>query len=188
MKRAERATVTWWQSLGAVLGTLLVAGAALGMAEPWSNFALDPQHSAQSPNASQSLSQIHWQTPVDLDPQYSGSELLIHYGSPMVTAANTVIVPVKTGAQGGFEVEALQWNQRQPDLELADGLYSAAAQLDARVWASDEFGAATLFSRGGRHSLFSGFARLGRGDRRSDSSSTEVRTTQQIRVPTTRTS
>jgi hypothetical protein len=44
---------------------------------------------------------------VDLNPQYSGSELLIHYGSPAITRSNTVIVPVKTGATGGFEVKAL---------------------------------------------------------------------------------
>jgi len=52
------------------------------------------------------LNQILWQTPVDLNPQYSGSELLIHYGSPLVTRSNTVIVPVKVGATSGFRVEA----------------------------------------------------------------------------------
>ncbi len=45
--------------------------------------------------------------PVDLQPQYSGNgSLLIHYGSPLITSANTVIVPVKTGATSGFRVEA----------------------------------------------------------------------------------
>ena len=72
----------------------------------WNNFARDAQHTALSPTASQALNQIHWQTPVDLQPQYSGNDLLIHYGSPLITAANTVIVPVKTGATGGFRVEA----------------------------------------------------------------------------------
>lgn len=73
---------------------------------PWSDYAHDPQHSALSPVASQPLASIHWQTSVDLNPQYSGGELLIHYGSPLITRSNTVIVPVKTGASGGFRIEA----------------------------------------------------------------------------------
>ena len=72
----------------------------------WQGYARDPQHTALSTVASQPLGSILWQTPVDLDPQYSGSDLLIHYGSPLITAANTVIVPVKTGATGGFEVQS----------------------------------------------------------------------------------
>jgi len=72
----------------------------------WNSFAYDAQHTALSPTASQALSRIHWQTPVDLDPQYHRGSLLIHYGSPLVTAANTVIVPVKTGARSGFRVDA----------------------------------------------------------------------------------
>jgi hypothetical protein len=54
----------------------------------------------------QNLSVIRWQTPVDLAPQYSGNDLLIHYGEPLITSANTVLVPVKTGATDGFEVNA----------------------------------------------------------------------------------
>ncbi len=72
----------------------------------WEDFAHDVQHTALSLNQSQPLNRIHWQTPVDLDPQFVGSELLIHYGSPLVTPDNTVIVPVKTGSTGGFRVDA----------------------------------------------------------------------------------
>jgi hypothetical protein len=50
---------------------------------------------------------IAWTTPVDLAPQYTpGGALLTHYGSPVVTTANTIVLPVKTGAAGGFRIEA----------------------------------------------------------------------------------
>ncbi len=76
------------------------------LAATWDGYAGNAQHSALSGVASQPLDVVHWQTPVDLDPQFSGDELLIHYGSPVITAANTVIVPVKTGSSGGFELNA----------------------------------------------------------------------------------
>lgn len=72
---------------------------------PWSGYAHDPQHTAAASVASQPLNRIRWQIPVDVMPQYSTNDLLIHYGSPLVTAANTVILPVKTGPTDGFRVE-----------------------------------------------------------------------------------
>jgi hypothetical protein len=69
----------------------------------WPGHARDPQHTGASTVASQPLSVIHWQTPVDLDPP--SGEIFIHYGSPLVTPAGTVIVPVKTKADS-FRVEA----------------------------------------------------------------------------------
>lgn len=87
----------------AALIPALVAGQSLTLR--WSNYAHDPQHTAVSAVASQPLNRIKWQTPVDLAPQYTGGNLLIHYGSPLVTAANSVIVPVKTGATDGFRLD-----------------------------------------------------------------------------------
>ena len=90
-----------------------VFGQALNI--PWSGYAHDPQHTAVSANPSQALNHIYWSTPVDLDPP--GGTLFIHYGSPIVTAANTVLLPVKTGVAAGgancgtssesFEIQAL---------------------------------------------------------------------------------
>ena len=94
----------------AVLVVWLVSGMvqAQSIRFPWSGYAHDPQHDAIAPVASQPLNHIVWQTPVDLGvPASNTDELLIHYGSPLITRSNTVIVPVKTGAAGGFEVEAL---------------------------------------------------------------------------------
>src|SRR5438105_14129770 len=91
-----------------IAASLLTAHIALAQAIsfPWSGYAHDAQHSAAASVSSQPLSRIRWQTPVDLMPQYSGNDLFIHYGSPLVTASNTVVIPVKTGAIDGFRVDA----------------------------------------------------------------------------------
>ncbi len=72
----------------------------------WPGFGGDAQHSAIGTVATQPLTRLIWQTPVDLVPQYTNGALLVHYGSPVITAKNTVIVPVKTGATNGFRFEA----------------------------------------------------------------------------------
>lgn len=56
--------------------------------------------------ASQDLGRIAWSSAVDLAPQYTpGGALLTHYGSPIVTTNNTVVIPVKTAAGGVYRVE-----------------------------------------------------------------------------------
>jgi hypothetical protein len=98
----------------------------------WEGYGRDEHHTATSAVASQSLETIRWQTPVDLQPQYSGNDLFIHYGSPMITAANTVVVPVKVGATDGFRLEAhdggdgtLKWFQSS-DYILPDSSWTPA--------------------------------------------------------------
>jgi hypothetical protein len=68
-------------------------------------YSHDPQHTCQSAYASQIPQAIRWQTPVDLAPVYSGGDLLTHYGSPLITNGNTVLVPVKTTSSGSFQLE-----------------------------------------------------------------------------------
>ena len=69
----------------------------------WLTHSHDEQHTALSTVQSQPLDAIRWHVPVDLNPPQG--TIYIHYGSPLVTAANTVIVPVKTGTNS-FRVEA----------------------------------------------------------------------------------
>lgn len=73
----------------------------------WSGHGGNAQHSARAAVATQTLSRLLWSTPVDLVPPYtSGGALLIHYGSPVITGAGTVLLPVKTTSSGNFRVEA----------------------------------------------------------------------------------
>ncbi len=54
----------------------------------WPTHSHDDQHTGISSVASQPLTRIRWHVPVDLAPPQG--EIFIHYGSPLVTAANTV--------------------------------------------------------------------------------------------------
>lgn len=96
--RALRVTVALWLAAG-------LAGAR-SFAQGWPGYGHDPRHTTIAAGPSQVPQRVRWSAPVDLAPQYSGSDLLIHYGSPVITVANTVILPVKTGASGGFRAEA----------------------------------------------------------------------------------
>jgi hypothetical protein len=83
---------------------LVVASSVQSAAADWRTHAGNPQHTALSAVAAQPLQVIRWTAPVDLAPP--AGTILIHYGSPLVSAGNTVILPVKTGTSGGFRVEA----------------------------------------------------------------------------------
>ena len=73
----------------------------------WLSYGGDAQHSALAAVKTQDLARIAWQTPVDVAPQYSPQGyLLVHYGSPVITAKNTVLVPVKRAATDNFRIEA----------------------------------------------------------------------------------
>ena len=72
----------------------------------WAGFAGNAQHTAATSVRPQPLSRIRWRAKVDLAPTVEGGGLPIHYGSPMITAANTVLVPTRLSANAGFRVVA----------------------------------------------------------------------------------
>jgi hypothetical protein len=64
-------------------------------------FAGNAQHTSSYAAPAQNLNTIKWSTNID----FNNTGALTHYGSPLVTAGNTVLVPVKT-AGDGFRVDA----------------------------------------------------------------------------------
>ncbi len=95
-----------------VLAWLCLAPAWGNDVPAWRGHAANAQHTAKSPAPGQSLANIHWTMAVDLAPPQAhgkaAGELLIHYASPMITAKNTVLVPVKTTSEGNFEIRAVK--------------------------------------------------------------------------------
>src|SRR5437868_2701241 len=94
------------QCVALAAAPVLISSASQAAAAEWSTFAGDSQHTGISAAAAQPLDVIKWTTSVDLDPQYYSGFLNIHYGSPVITPASTVIVPVKTAASNGYELRA----------------------------------------------------------------------------------
>jgi hypothetical protein len=93
----------------AVAGTWrAVAGSTAGI--EWAGFAGNAQHTAVATVRSQHFKRIRWRVNVDLNPVLDLKDLLIHYGSPMITAANTVLVPTRISAKAGFRVVAYSGN------------------------------------------------------------------------------
>jgi hypothetical protein len=72
----------------------------------WAGFAENPQHTSLSRVRPQPLRRIHWRATIDRHPLDFLHSLPTHYGSPMITAANTVLVPTKVSAKAGFRVVA----------------------------------------------------------------------------------
>jgi hypothetical protein len=81
------------------------AGGA-GAAVAWAGFAGNAQHTAVARHRPQPFRRIHWRAKVDLAPALAHGALPSHYGSPMITAANTVLVPTRVSTRAGFRVVA----------------------------------------------------------------------------------
>jgi hypothetical protein len=75
-------------------------------AQSWPMLAGNSMHTGVSPNTSQVLQQILWSTSVDLNPQFFFGVLNAHYGSPVITDDNTIIVPLKSGPDDSFGIDA----------------------------------------------------------------------------------
>ena len=88
-------------AVGAVAVAALVASSSTSYArgsaiEPaWTGFANNAQHTAVAPASPQPLNSVHWQVTVDHKPPCCDDGPIAHYASPMITGANTVVVPVR---------------------------------------------------------------------------------------------
>ena len=75
----------------------------------WYGYARDAQHTdlaltlAEGGVTAQNLGQISWEVPIDTAIDTTAP---IHYGSPMITSTNTVLIAVKTQTDGGFQMQA----------------------------------------------------------------------------------
>jgi hypothetical protein len=72
----------------------------------WSGYGHDAQHTGVSPVASQPLNKVHWSASIDTILQGQPGPLYIHYGTPVITAGNTVLVPQRTSVNNTYQINA----------------------------------------------------------------------------------
>jgi hypothetical protein len=89
-----------------IAGTGHPRGGGQRAAVEWASFARNAQHTAVALMQPQPFRRIRWRAKVDLAPVLVNGTLPIHYGSPMITAANTVLVPTRVSTRAGFRVVA----------------------------------------------------------------------------------
>src|SRR5262245_33434788 len=98
------------------LGALLIAG-GIGSARGQSDtFGANAQHTSfYNDVPAQRLNVIHWTTLIDAT-FYSGGS---HYGAPLITASNTVLVPITTSTTI-FQVRAFEGATGRPKYTLTN--------------------------------------------------------------------
>jgi hypothetical protein len=87
-----------------VLACLCLSVPASGDEPAWRGYGGNAQHAAPAPAKGQAIAKVLWSTPVDLNP--GSGTIYIHYASPMITASNTLLLPVKTTRNGAFQMTA----------------------------------------------------------------------------------
>ena len=93
-----------WRRQGAIVllcAALATKPLAQSPAGDVTTFAANAQHTSIYEPAAAVLNTVLWSTSVDLNPSFRNA----HYGAPVVTASNAILVPVKT-ATDGFRVDA----------------------------------------------------------------------------------
>ena len=108
--------------LGLVIVSVAFALLSAGKANAQSSFSGNAQHTAIYSTPAQNLNAIHWTTSVDLN----NNGGFAHYGAPVLTPANTIIVPVKTTT--GFKINAFNGGSGAAIYSLTPDYISPSSQ------------------------------------------------------------
>src|SRR5665213_1736823 len=103
---------------------IVLAFLPIGGARAQSSFAGNAQHTANYSTAAQNLNAVHWTTSIDLN----NTGGFAHYGAPVLTPANTIFVPVKTGVSSGFKINAFNGGTGAPIYSLSTDYAAPSSQ------------------------------------------------------------
>lgn len=125
MDRHQHSITRITRDLILAIASLTLAFLLTTTARAQSTFGGNAQHTANYSPAAQNLNMVHWTASIDMN----NTGGYAHYGAPLISTANTIFVPVKTGANGGFQINVL-------DAANGAALYSLSTDyaLPAHNW------------------------------------------------------
>ena len=82
---------------------------ATAPAQNWICAGGNSQHTGIFTGISQSASKVHWQAPLDDNRSYYGEDVLAHFASPVITAANTVVYSYRYTLNGSGSNQYDNW-------------------------------------------------------------------------------
>jgi hypothetical protein len=131
---------------GILCGLLFITSANVPAQAP--TFGGNAQHTSVYNAPAQDLNVIKWSTTIDFNPT-----TIAHYGAPLITASNTVLVPVKI-ANDRFRVDAFNGNNG-----AAKYIINTDYVLPTHNWipvynpciATGSFGTRLYYAGAGRH-------------------------------------
>ncbi len=121
-----------------IVALSLLAAMTVSDTTSWPSYGGGPQHSAIYYGNSQSLSLDHWHAGLDDDRSYYGGDVLIHYASPVISAANTVVYAYRFDTVANGSTNYNNWHVIARNGSNGNKLYTVKTDYQAPViWPND---------------------------------------------------
>jgi hypothetical protein len=121
-----------------MIAALSMILAVTGNTNSWIAYGGGPQHSAMYVGASQSMQTDLWHAGLDSDRSYYGTDVLIHYASPVISPANTVVYAYRYNADVNGSTTYNNWHVIARKGSNGSALYTVKTDYTAPIiWPND---------------------------------------------------
>jgi Bacterial Ig-like domain (group 3) len=124
MNCRQRIVAYFLATIGPITASLALTSLFISAGQAQTTLGGNAQHTADYSATAQNLNTVHWTTSIDLN----NAGGFAHYGAPVITPANTIFVPVKTGATSGFQINAFNGGSGAAIYSLSTDYIASSSQ------------------------------------------------------------